>query len=402
MTPTISFANVLAAIFWICLAVTVYAYAGYALLLWALSRLAGTRREPAEQGDADLPVVSLLIAAYNEEAVIEARVRNALAMDYPGDRLEIVIASDGSSDATADIVRRFERQGVRLLDYRENRGKATVLNCTIPELRGSIILLSDANTRMDPQGLRKLVRWFQDPAVGMVSGKLVLVDAATGRNADGLYWKYETKLKQWEGRLGALLGANGAIYAVRRELYEPLPPTTIDDFIIPLRARLRSDCRLVFDPEAQAFEETAPDAAAEFRRRARFGASGFEAIGLLWPLLNPCRGWICVTFLSHKILRWTCPFFVLGMLAASALLVRSPLYRGLLLLQCAFYLFSVFVICMPSTVRVWRPLRLTGLFTLMNAALLVGFFRWVRGSQGGTWKSTARTLNGKETGASYV
>lgn len=391
MTPPIAFAHILAAIFWICLALTVYTYAGYALILWALSRLAGTRREPADSSDADLPSVSLLIAAYNEEAVIEERVRNALAMDYPRDRFEIVIASDGSSDSTADIVRRFEGQGVRLFDYRENRGKATVLNCTVPELRGSILLLSDANTRMDPQALRKLVRWFQDPKVGVVSGKLVLVDAVTGRNADGLYWRCETVLKQLEGRLGALLGANGAIYAVRRELYEPLPPTTIDDFIIPLRARLRSDCRLVFDPEAKAFEETAPDASAEFRRRARFGASGFEAIGLLWPLLKPCRGWISFTFLSHKILRWVCPFFVLGMLAASALLVRSPLYRGLLLLQIAFYLFSVFVICAPSSVRVWRPLRLTGLFTLMNAALLMGFFRWLRGSQGGTWKSTART-----------
>jgi cellulose synthase/poly-beta-1,6-N-acetylglucosamine synthase-like glycosyltransferase len=372
--------------FWACFALVMYAYAGYPIILWVLSRFAGDRREPPELHDADLPAVSLLIAAFNEEAVIEERVRNALAMDYPADRLEIVIASDGSSDSTADIVTRFAPQGVRSFAYHENRGKATVLNCTVPELSGKLILFSDANTRMDAQAVRRLVRWFQDPQVGAVSGKLVLVDSETGRNADGMYWKYETFLKQCEGRLGALLGANGAIYAIRRELYERIPPTTVDDFLIPLQARLRSNCKIVFDSTATAFEETAPDAMAEFHRRARFGAGGFEAIGVLWRLLDPRRGWICFTFVSHKILRWACPLFALAMLLTNVLMVQSTLYRGLLLGQLGFYGLSLAVIFVPTATKVWKPLRLAGMFTLMNAALLIGFFRWLSRSQGGTWK----------------
>jgi cellulose synthase/poly-beta-1,6-N-acetylglucosamine synthase-like glycosyltransferase len=376
--------------FWACFAVVVYTYAGYPLILWVLSRLAGNRQEPADLRGVDLPTVSLLIAAYNEEAVIEERVRNAMALDYPSDRFEIVIASDGSSDSTADIVARFAPQGVRSFAYNENRGKATVLNCTVPELSGKLILFSDANTRMDAQAVRRLVRWFQDPQVGAVSGKLVLVDSETGRNADGMYWKYETFLKQCEGKLGALLGANGAIYAMRRELYEPIPPTTVDDFLIPLQARLRSNCRIVFDSSATAFEETAPDALAEFHRRARFGAGGFEAVGLLWRLLDPRRGWICFTFVSHKILRWACPLFALAMLLATVLMVQSTLYRGLLLGQLCFYGLSLGVIFVPTAAKVWKPLRLAGMFTLMNVALLIGFCRWLSRSQGGTWKP-ART-----------
>src|SRR4029077_7290244 len=168
-----------------------------------------------EVDESQLPTMSLVIAAFNEEAVIEERIGNALTMDYPREKLEIAVGSDGSTDTTADIVRQFADQGVRLFDY-TRRGKAGVLNATVPKLKGEIVLLSDANTRIEPEAARKLARWFHDPKVGVVCGRLVLADSPTCGNADGFYWKYETFLKTSEGALGALLGANGGIYAIRR------------------------------------------------------------------------------------------------------------------------------------------------------------------------------------------
>jgi cellulose synthase/poly-beta-1,6-N-acetylglucosamine synthase-like glycosyltransferase len=377
--------------FWVCAACVFYAYVGYPLVLWTLARLVGRRPVPPAEGGADLPSVSLLIAAYNEEAEIEKRLETALMMDYPRDKLEIVVASDGSSDATPAIVRAYADPGVRLLDYKQRRGKAAVLNDSFAQVRGDIVLLSDANTHIDPAALRRMVRWFRDPAVGVVCGRLVLRDAATGRNVDGLYWKYETFLKKCEGRLGGLLGANGAIYAIRRELHTPIPNDTIvDDFVLPLQAKLRSGCSIVYECSAVAEEETPLNIGSEFHRRSRIGAGGFQSIALLWPLLSPRHGWTAFTFLSHKVLRWLCPFFLLGMLITNACLLDTPPYRYGLLAQVGFYSLSLLAAFVPPRLRVLKPLRLTTMFTGMNAALLVGFCRWVQGSQKAAWKRTAR------------
>jgi cellulose synthase/poly-beta-1,6-N-acetylglucosamine synthase-like glycosyltransferase len=200
-------------------------------------------------------------------------------------------------------------------------------------------------------------------------------------------------LKRQEGRLGALLGANGAIYAIRRDLYSPIPAQTIvDDFVIPLLAKLRNDCTIVYDGEAIAWEETAPDVGAEFHRRSRIGAGGFQSLGLLWRLLDPRRGWVALGFFSHKVLRWLCPFFLLGLLASSALLGERPFYRSALLGQAFFYLISLLAVFFPTWTRALKPLRLATMFTGMNAALLVGFWRWLCGSQRATWRRTDRVV----------
>src|SRR5262245_50637084 len=263
---------VVAGVFWTCLFLVGYAYFIYPLVIWCLGRWFGWRAKLPPSATPEMPHISLLIAAYNEEAVIEERLKNALAMDYPREKREIVVASDGSDDGTAEIVRRYADQGVRLLAYDERRGKAAVLNSAFLEVKGEIVILSDANTHTEPDAARKLVRWFHDPRLGVVCGRLVLTDRHTGRNADSLYWRYETFLKQSEGKLGALLGANGAIYAIRREAYTPIPDDTIvDDLVIPLLARLRTGCAIVYDREAVAHEETAMHLACEFHRRSRIG-----------------------------------------------------------------------------------------------------------------------------------
>jgi cellulose synthase/poly-beta-1,6-N-acetylglucosamine synthase-like glycosyltransferase len=378
-------------LFWASATAVLFAYVGYPVLLWLLARWFGRPTQTPADNRRDLPSLSLLIAAHNEEAVVEERIRNALRMDYPPEKLEIVVASDGSVDKTPEIVRRYADRGVRLLDYVRRRGKAATLNAAFSELKGEIVLLSDANTFTDTTAARKIVRWFADPQVGVVCGRLVLTDPETGGNADSLYWKYETFLKRCEGRLGALLGSNGAIYAIRKELYSPIPNDTIvDDFVIPLQAKLRTGCAIVYDCEAVAREETAKDVRAEFHRRSRIGAGGFQSIRLLWPLLNPRRGWVAFTFMSHKIFRWLCPFFMLGALLTNLLLIADPLYQWTLFGQLGFYSVSVLAAFVPARFRSLKPLRLTTMFTSMNLALLVGFWRWAWGSQKGTWRRTVR------------
>jgi cellulose synthase/poly-beta-1,6-N-acetylglucosamine synthase-like glycosyltransferase len=384
--------------FWFCAVAILYVYGVYPIVVWVLASLKDSlKRSPAELSD-DLPTLTLLIAAYNEESVIAQRLRNALSMDYPSELFEVVVGLDGCSDGTAAILKGLDDRRVRVLEYVERRGKATVLNEAMAEINSEIVMMSDANTDIDPLAARQLVGWFKDPEVGAAVGRLILTDLRSGRNADGLYWKYETFLKRCEGRLGALLGANGAIYAIRRELYVPIPAETIiDDFVIPLVAKLRSGCAIVYDCDAIAREETPADVTSEFHRRARIGAGGFQSIALLWKLLDPRQGWVAFTFFCHKVLRWLCPFFMIGLLASNVVLCDRPFFQWVLVTQTAFYGVSLAAAFVPPRLRLPRTIRLMTMFTSMNAALLVGFVRWLRKRQNAAWKRTSRAV--EATGA---
>lgn len=388
---------------WASLAIVGYAYVGYPILIWVLSRErsnAGAHRDDGLESTLEItlpnsaqewPLVTLVLAAYKEERYILDRLHNAVALDYPADRLEIIVGCDGNEDCTGELVQGFGDARVRLVQFPERRGKASVLNDLVPQARGSILLFSDANTMMEPQALRRLVQHFDDAAVGGVCGKLILTDPVTGRNVDSLYWKYENFLKTCEGRRGALLGANGGIYAIRHELYEPIPANTIiDDFLIGMRIYAQGS-QLLYDPAALAFEETPPSLGAEFHRRARIGAGGFQSLAHLWPLLNPKYGWLAFAFLSHKVLRWICPAFLVAALACNAALAADPFYLALLQSQAAFYAASAIGFWIPGSGLWQRPFRVAALFVSMNLALVVGFTRWVRGIRNGTWKRTERT-----------
>ncbi len=379
-----------------CLFLVAFAYLIYPGLIWVSAKLFGRPADAPAVPDADLPFVSLLIAAYNEERDIADRLDNALALDYPADRYVVVIASDGSTDDTAAIVAGYADRHpgrVRLLDYAENRGKATVLNDAVPELRGSVVALSDANSAMRPDALRRLAAWFAHPDVGVVCGRLVLTDPTTGDNVDSVYWKYETFLKKCESRLGALLGSNGAIYAIRTELFPAVPDgTIIDDFYIPLAAKRRSGCRIVYDTRAVACEETAPTMRDEFKRRSRIGAGGFQSIGLLFPLLAFWKhGWVSVAFLCHKVLRWVGPFLLLTALAANTLVLDDTAGQALMLAQLGGYALALVGRWLPAKPKPLKFLRLPAMFVSMNAALFVGFFKWLFRAQSGAWARTQRT-----------
>jgi len=374
---------------WCCVGAVIYSYVIYPIVLMAVAKQSSAPTPPERQEQS--PRISVLVSAHNEERFIEEKVRNTLESSLAEDCLEVVIASDGSTDRTAEIVSSFGDRRVRLCDYAERRGKSTVLNATIPSLSGEIVVLSDANTLFEPCAISKLARWFDDPSVSAVCGRLVITDPATGQNVDSLYWRYETFLKKKEARLGALLGANGAIYAIRRSHYVPIPNNTIvDDFVIPLLAKLKHDGRIIYDAAAIAFEESPPTIGSEFRRRARIGTGGYQSLALLWPLLNPRYGWTAFAFLSHKVLRWVAPFLLIATFIANLLLIAIPFYRWLLAVQTAFYVASSLGSYARGRGLPSRLLRLAAMFTSMNAALFVGFVRWLMLPQTGTWQRTAR------------
>ncbi len=387
--------NILQMTFWLAVALVAYSYFVYPLLVWGMARLMPNKMQNNtavdKRQDADWPFISIVIAAYREESVIVDRVKNALQLDYPSDKLEIVIGCDGQEDRTGELVSQIDDARIRLRQFPKRRGKASVLNDCVPEARGDIVVLSDANTMMDADALKQLARHFDSPNVACVCGQLILTDSETGKNVDGVYWKYENFIKRCEGKIGALLGVNGAIYALRKEMYQPIPANTIiDDFLIGMRVHLKRKT-LVYEKNAIAREETAPSINSEFHRRSRIGAGAFQSLIWLWPLLSPTYGRIAFAYWSHKVLRWFCPMFLLVALIANLILASEPLYAQILGLHVAFYLLAIGGLWFTTGGRWQKVLRIPAMFVSMNAALFVGFFRWISGRQGGMWKRTART-----------
>ncbi|MCA9015383.1 MAG: glycosyltransferase family 2 protein [Planctomycetaceae bacterium] len=380
-------------LFWSSLAVIAYSYAGYPIILWLLSRRRNkqTARETETTGKTPLPQVSIVIAAYKEETVILERLNNLAKLDYPSDRLEILIGCDGNEDLTGELVSSYDNDQIRLIQFEQRRGKASVLNDCVPQATGEIIVFSDANTSMDPQCIKQLVRHFQDESVGCVCGQLILEDPATGKNVDGLYWKYENFLKHCETKLGAVLGVNGALYALRKSLFAPLPPETVnDDFLIGMRVHLAGR-RLIYDGSALASEETATSVHAEFKRRIRIGTGAFQSLKYLKGLLNPKYGYIAFAFWSHKLLRWLCPVLMALALITNLCLLNNPLYQMTLLAQGLFYLTAFVGMKFVTGNRYLKLCRVPGMFVQMNLALGIGFCRWILIKQTGIWERTERS-----------
>ncbi len=381
---------------WTSLGLIVLSYAGYPLILIGLdaalelaANLARLRRPVDRRRALDRaapPPVSLIIAAHDEEKVLREKIENCLAIDYPPDRLEILIGSDGSTDGTEAIARSYAGQGVRLLPG-PRLGKAGVLNRLVPAAAGEIAVLSDANTLLAPGAVRRLVRRFADPRVGAVCGRIVL-RAPGGAEQETSYWTYESLLKLYEGRRGAVLGANGGLYALRRRLFSPLPPGTItDDFVLPMRL-LAEGWRVVYEPAAVAVED-AGTTATEVRRRVRIAAGNFQSLSLLPALWAGPRPAVALAFVVHKLVRWLGPLLLAVSLAGSALLIRRSAFAGLLAAQLGFYAAALW----GGGTRngpVARLCRLAQHFVAMNLALAAGFWRWLRGAQGPTWQRTER------------
>jgi cellulose synthase/poly-beta-1,6-N-acetylglucosamine synthase-like glycosyltransferase len=379
-------------LFWSCLLLITHSYVLYPLILLVVSRFSRSSATPAavpdHTPDEMLPRVTMLFAAHNEAKVIQEKVQNCLALEYPADKLRVVIASDGSEDGTNEIVAACKDPRIQLVAYPQRRGKIATLNATLPLLEDEIIVMSDADAFYETDAIRQLVRHFADERIGLVCGEVEMVAPNGGGSGEGLYWKYETLLKRLESRLGFLLGASGCIFAIRKSLLRPLPPTTInEDFVIAMKV-LEAGHRVCFEPKARANHPAAATVQAEMCRKARIGAGGFQAIGMTAAMLNPLRGMPALGYWSHKVLRWVVPFLMLGMLAANLALATEPLYALFLIPQLLAYAIGLQgLLPRPIEHRLVRPVRY---FFLMNLALFIGFFRFVRGTQRVTWERAAR------------
>ncbi len=369
-------------LFWVSVSMLLYIYAGYPLLVWLLARCFG--REPAKRDIT--PSVSLLIPAYNEAAHIESKLRNSLALDYPRGQLEIVVASDGSTDGTNAIAKRFEPQGVRLIVLRDNIGKSAMLSRTVPLLRGELVVFSDASSELEPGSLRALVRSFADLRVGCVSGLYRLTGGTDLRGqGEGLYWRYETFLKRQESRLHSILGAHGACYAIRKSLFQRFGESEInDDYLVPMRI-IGQGYRAVYEPQAVAWERELASVGGEFARRRRIAAGNCQQMIALRRMLSPFYGWVALSFVSHKILRTLAPLFLLVLLASSLWLPRP--WGGLALgAQALLYASACAGSWCQRRGRQVRWLAAPFYFCFGNAAMLAGLVRYALHRDHITWE----------------
>jgi cellulose synthase/poly-beta-1,6-N-acetylglucosamine synthase-like glycosyltransferase len=380
--------------FWACAALLVYVYLGYPALAWARAALA----PPPGLGVAPPPTVSVIVVAHDEAGRIAARIANLLASDYPRDRLEILIASDGSTDGTASLAQAYARDGVAVHAFAVRRGKAAVLNDVVPRASGAIVVLADARQRFEPDTIRALTRPFADPAVGAVSGELILTEApdgpAVGRGV-GVYWRYEKLIRKSESRVDSTVGATGAVYAIRRELFEPIPDDTLlDDVLIPLRI-VRRGYRVLFEPAARAWDRVAASAEEELGRKVRTLAGNFQLFVREPWLLDPHRNRIWLATVSHKGLRLLGPVLHAAVFAAGAALAGAPLYRAALVAQALFYALALGGHATRNARRRSALLSVPYVVCLLNWATVVGFMRFAAGRQSTTWaraSGPARTV----------
>lgn len=387
-------------LFWTAVVVLAYQFVGYPLALAILARLRGVAA-PAEPpaGDQGLPSVSLVISAYDEEEVIGRKLENALALDYPPGRLEIVVASDGCRDRTNDIVRSFADRGVILHEYHPNRGKNLVLNDTMPRLRGDVVVFTDANGMYQRDAIRHLVRSFADPRVGSTCGELIYRNFNDNPIAEGYnrYWELDQMQKRLESGLGTLLGANGSIFAVRRSLLRPIANDVCNDMVQPIWVAAAGH-RCLYEPGAVSFEAGSRDLGDELKRRSRIIGRGIRGIRLVWPDIVRGRAWLVGwELLSRKGLRYLTPLWLAMLLVGSALAPGLG-YRLLLAAQLAVYA------CVPLgfLLRGGPLMKLISpavYFGIGSLAAVLGWWKILTGSELGRWQTADRPF---ETGTSPV
>ena len=375
-------------IFWACALALAYTYAGYPVLVWLVSR---ARPRPPARAACE-PTVTVVITAYNEERDLAAKLENTLALDYDSSKLEVLVASDCSTDRTDEIARGFAARGVRLHRQPERLGKTAAQNAAVELARGEIVLFSDATTLYQRDALRAIVPNFADPSVGCVAGHLVYVDpakSATGRGARS-YWGYETFLRRHESRACSLIGAPGCLYAVRRAAYVPLYHEACSDFIIATKM-VEQGLRAVYEPAAVCTEETNTRAGRELGMRVRIIAQTLTDLWRHRAMLNPLRaGFYAVQLVSHKLMRYLVPVFLLGCLGASLLLApASRFYAAAALAQALFYAAAAAGFLLERAGLRARALALPQYFVLANVAALVAFYKFARGERYARWE-TAR------------
>lgn len=384
-------------IFWLSAAFIVYTYFSYPILLAIMAKLRGKNVNKSD----NIQSVSMIITAYNEEKNIRNKLENVMNLDYPPDKFEVIIVSDASTDRTDEIVHEFETQShtqnmshisvvpIRLIRMQKRGGKAQALNRAMQEAKGDIVVLSDTRQLYDKNAIRELVNNFNDPSVGAVSGELYLENPEGGGVGEGVgtYWKYEKLMRKMESRLYSTSGATGAIYAIRKDLFKPIPNDTIlDDVVIPMNIVL-SGYRVVFDDKARAYDRVASTAKQELTRKIRTLCGNYQVMFRMPQLLNPFRNKVFFQTVSHKFFRLFVPFALIFTLISSIFLAKFSFYKIMFILQIIMYLSALighFLARKPSFIS-----RLFGIpytFVVLNYAALAGLYRFITQKQSAAWE----------------
>lgn len=389
MTPLV------ASFFWTGLIILFYTYIGYGLILFVLSRIRKPSHVVTDIANEELPDVTLVVAAYNEESCIEAKLVNTLNLDYPKDKLSVFVVTDGSTDNTPATVKKF--RAVRLFHENQRKGKIHAVNRIMKHVITPIVIFSDANTLLNREAIRLLVRHYRNPAVGGVAGEKRIYrnheDNASG-SGEGFYWKYESFLKRKDAEVYSVVGAAGELFSIRTSLYEePSEDMIIEDFYLSLRVCAKG-YRFMYEPDAYAVESGSASVEEEWKRKVRICAGGFQAMARLTCLLNPFRhGILSFQYISHRVLRWTlAPLFLPVILFSNIWLAMygSALYILLLGAQLVFYWFAL-----PGYLLRERRIAVKGLFVpyyfvVMNLSVYAGFWRYILGKQSAVWEKARR------------
>ncbi|MFC1747511.1 glycosyltransferase family 2 protein [Pseudomonadota bacterium] len=386
----------------LCLLLPIYVYIGYPVLLWLLSKIV----KPKTVDKADVtPEVALMVSCYNEADVIREKLDNCLALNYPRNILEIIVISDGSDDGTDEIVKEYEDKGVRLIRQEGRLGKTSGLNLSVAATEAEIVVFSDANAMFDPQAINMLVRNFNDPAVGYVVGAALYTDgdANSAAKSENTYWEYEIFMKQLETQLHSVVGGDGAIYAIRRELYEPLQQQDINDFVNPLQI-IAKGYRGIFDADAKCFEETAGNFDKEGRRKRRIVNRSFRGLMRVKEVLNPFKfGFYSLEIISHKLLRWLIPVFILGIAIGSTILAHQGFahFQLLVMLEAMFLWLAMIGYSKSKNEKISPLFFYPYYFLIVNYHSLLGVIQALQGNIQITWSSPREKSSG-ETVASKV
>ncbi len=384
-------------IFWVAVATVFYTYAGYPLLVAAAAWLKQGAPDPPFLDDGEMPTVTLLIPAHNEERWIGRKIENTLRLGYPRDRMEIVVASDGSTDKTVEIASGYSSRGIAVIPTPSRRGKIAIVNQVTPSLRGEIVLISDVTAMLEPDSLRLLARHFRDPGVGCVAGDRLSVETESrATEGEGFYWRYEGWLKRSESRYFSCLGGYGQILAIRRDLLTQFLPLISDDFYSPMKILIETGARTVFEPQAIARIPAASTLLQEFKRKSRTHAVLLMELPSLKKGLNPSKSGVWWQFWSHHILRLFVPWAMAAAFVSSALLWNAGfIYRAALCAQAAFYALAAMGYLLVKRGTSWKPAYFCFYFVLANAALAHAWLRWLRWLRQGRltlWERTDRTL----------
>ncbi len=375
---------------WTSIALLLYTYFGYPALVALWARLAPW---PVATSPHYQPRLVMIVVARNEAARIQAKIETCLAQDYPPDRLRVLIVSDGSTDGMDDVVRRFATPRVGLLTFPLSRGKAACLNDAIAGCDEEVLVLTDARQRLSPEAVRYLVLNLADPRVGAVSGELVFVadDVNAFASGIGAYWRYEKGIRRSQAAIHSVPGATGALYALRKSCFSPIPPCTIlDDVAIPMHVAMQGQ-RVVFESRALAYDHPSTEARQERRRKVRTLAGNFQLLSLYPQLLLPWRNPIFIQFVSHKLLRLLAPWAMLSALLSNiALALHSTFYAVLLALQLAFYALPALGALVPAC-RKLGPVKLAATFIALNGYAMLGFFEFLTNRNAHLWRAGPAT-----------